>query len=250
MTIARTVTRRLAERGAAAVVLGGSWARHDACRESDIDLWAFGLGSGTDVRWCSPFLVTVKRTTERAESGKLSTPPYVGGSVPGWRSALPLLDRHGIARRLKAKAARFRWSRVSEKCDRWVGDQMAGWAEEAVKLVRALATRNYATAAVQRNLLADQLGYVLAIHRRMFWDSENEFWEKIGRRVGGAWRKAHRNALGVSRLGIVQSCRGALKLYQLTAREVWPLLRPYQRSITFNACRVGGVPLSPSFRSS
>jgi len=230
-------------KGASAVVLAGSWARGDAHRESDIDLWVFGLRSGTDVLWRDPFMVTVKRTTEGAERTKLRTPPYVGGSVPAWKVAKPLHDPEGIARRLRSEAARFRWALVSTKCDRWVAEQTVGWAEEAVKLVRALATGNDATAAVQRDLLADHLGFVLAIHRRLFWDSENEFWERIGRRVGGKWGRALRASLGVPGGRLEASCRAALSLYALTAREVKGLLGPEQLRIVSNTCRVAGLAL-------
>ncbi|MFZ0698644.1 MAG: nucleotidyltransferase domain-containing protein [Thermoplasmata archaeon] len=226
------------------MVLGGSWARGDAHRESDIDLWTFGLRSENEVLWRPPFMVTVSKTSYRRERTKLRTPPYIGGSVPGWKVALPLYDPEGIARRLKSEARRFRWPPVSKKCDRWVAQQIVGWAEEAVKLVRALATGNDATAAVQRNLLADQLGFVMAIYRRMFWDSENESWERIGREVGGDWAAAQRLALGIPRASLEQSCSAALSVYALTATMVWKCLNTQQRAIVANTCRVAGLPLS------
>lgn len=191
-------------------------------------------------------MVSVGWTTERGERRKLTHPPWVGGSVPGWRVAIPIYDPDGIARRLKSEARAFRWQRMSDQCDRWVGGQIAEWAEEAVKLVRALATGSWATAAVQRNLLADHLGFVMAIHQRMFWDSENEFWERIGHRIGGEWARAQSRALGVSRTTTLeQSCRGALLLYTLTAEKVWKKLSGPQRAIASNVGRVAGLPLAP-----
>lgn len=240
--VADELTRDLVRRGARAVVLGGSWARGDARRESDLDLWVFGLRSGHEVRWRDPFLVTITRTSEARERTKLRHPPYVGGSVPGWKVAVALHDPDGIARRLRSTANRFRWEAISHDCDRWVAEQTVGWAEEAVKLVRALATGSDATAAVQRDLLADHLGFVMAIHRREFWDSENEFWERIGRRVGGAWAQAQQRALGVRRTTLQRSCRAALSLYALTVGAVWPVLSREQRAIASNTIRVAGIP--------
>ena len=188
-------------------------------------------------------MVTVTRTSGRREATKLRTPPYVGGSVPGWRSAFPLYDPEGIARRLKSQARGFRWHTISKKCDRWVAEQVAGWAEEAVKLVRALATGNEATAAVQRDLLADHLGFVMAIHHRMFWDCVNESWERISRAVGGEWARAQKRALGIPTATLDQSCRAALSLYALTAKAVGEHLNPEQRAIASNTCRVAGLRL-------
>jgi hypothetical protein len=250
----RALVRELAgefvSRGARSVVLGGSWARGDAHRASDIDLWVLGPQRPRhEALWRAPYLVSVTRTTESRERTRLRTPPEVGGSVPGWRVAVPIHDPEGIARRLKGQARRFRWAQIARRCDRWIADQMVGWAEEAIKLVRALATGQNATAAVQRYLLAEHLGFVEAIHRRTFWDSENEFWERIGRQVGGPWALAQRRALGVPRSGHEAGCRAALELYAATAADVWSRLGPDQRSIVANACQVAAVPLRPRGRA-
>jgi Nucleotidyltransferase domain len=241
--VAAATAREYIRRGATAVVLGGSWARGDAHRESDVDLWVFGLRPGSDVLWRAPFMVTVDRRTEAGERRKLRTPPFVGGSVPGWRVARPLYDPRGVARRLKTEARRFRWASITPTCDRWVAGQVVGWAEEAIKLVRALATGNDATAAVQRDLLADRLGFVLAIHRRMFWDSENESWERIARAVDGEWARAERGALGIPEARLEESCRAALRLYALTASAVRTTLNAEQRAIVSHTLGViGGSP--------
>ena len=189
-------------------------------------------------------MVTISKTSEQRERTKLRTPPYVGGSVPGWRTALPLHDPAGIGRRLKAEARAFRWKQIALRCDRWVAEETVGWAEEAIKLVRARARGQDATAAVQRNLLAERMGFVMAIDRRRFWDSENEFWERIGREVGGAWARAQRRALGLPQATLDESCRAALTLYALTAKAVERRLKPEQRAIVEHACRVGGMRLS------
>ena len=251
LSVARAEATELARKGATSVVLAGSWARGDAHRESDVDLWVFGRGPDSDVRWRGGFMVTRSKTTESAERRKLRTPPHVGGSVPGWKIALALHDPLGIARRLRSTARAFRWEQVAARCDRWVADQLVGWAEEVVKTVRALATGDTATAAVQRNLLADHLGFVMAIHRREFWDSENGSWERIARRVGGAWERAQRGALGLERgrTGLEATCRSALTLYARTAETAWRTLKVEQRSIVIHACEVAGTALTVPSRS-
>ncbi|HYA58313.1 MAG TPA: nucleotidyltransferase domain-containing protein [Thermoplasmata archaeon] len=235
--MARALAHGYAREGADAVLLAGSWARGDAHRRSDLDLWVLGRHLGPVVLWRDPYMVSVHRTSEAEERRKLYEPPRVGGSVPGWRVAVPLYDPHGIAARLKREARRFRWEMISRKCDRWVSRQTASWGEEAVKLVRALATGRRETAAVQRNLLVDALGFVMAIHRRTFWDSENEFWERIGRQVGGNWWRAQRRAFGFGAPSIEESCRGALRLYAETVGAVAGVLSAEDARISFATCR-------------
>jgi hypothetical protein len=242
--VARSLVPELRREGARSVLLAGSWARGDARRASDLDLWSIGPPpprEAPEVRWRAGFYVSVLRTTAVEERRRMRTPPYLGATVPAWRGAVALYDPLGTARRLQREAREFDWSQVAASCDRWVARQMAEWGEEAIKLVRALATGNDATAAVQRNLLAERMGFVLAIHRRWFWDSENVFWERIGRAVGGPWARAQRAALGVTRGSLVSSSRAALSLYALTARAVASTLSPEQRTIVSYACRVAGT---------
>ncbi len=150
LSIARDVAREYRRRDATAVVLGGSWARGDAHRASDIDLCVFGLRPGTDLLWRPPLMVVVDRVRAREQARRLRTPPTIGGSVPGWPVARILYDPRGLTRRLRREAARFRWSRVARRCDRWVARQMALGAEEVVKLVRALAAGDRETALFRR----------------------------------------------------------------------------------------------------
>jgi|GEM_PF-319351 predicted nucleotidyltransferase len=251
---ARAVAARTAEefreRGATAVVLGGSWAAGRARRASDIDLWVFGLRSGSEVLWRDPFQVVVDRRTVARELHELRHPPRLAGSVPGWRTPVILHDTGGVARRLRAEALRFRWSSVDTECDRWAAGQMVWWSEEVVKLVRALALGSASTAGVQRHLLADRLGLVMAIHQRRFWGSQNEFWEQNADAIGGEWARAQRGALGVDGGSWRRTCEAALRLYALTARAVWVTLNDEQRSIVTFALRVAGqpVPSAPTGR--
>jgi len=234
--------RRFADEGAVAVVLGGSWARGEAHRASDIDLWVLGHRYGRRTLLRDGFPVNIERTTERIERRRFRDPRRVGGCVPGWRSALVVHDPHGVAAKLVAEARAFRWSSIAAQCDRWVAEEITGWGEEAVKLVRALGEGQLETAAVQRNLLANRLAVVMAVHHRILWGSENGMWERVGARVGGPWQRAQRSALGASRGGFEASCRAALDLYGLTADAVRETLSDEQAGIVAHVRQVVGSP--------
>jgi hypothetical protein len=93
---------------------------------------------------------------------------------------------------------------------------------------------------VQRNLLVDHLGFVMAIHRREFLEW-NGFWERVGNNVGGDRARAQRQALGLQGESVERSYRAALTLYALTGSAVWKVLNREQRAIVSNTCRVTGV---------
>jgi len=109
-SIARSLAQEFARKGATAVLLAGSWARGDAHRHSDLDLWVLGRKAPYLPLWREPLLVSVSRTSEAEERRKLREPPRIGGSVPGWRAAVPLYDPEGVAARLRAEARAFRGS--------------------------------------------------------------------------------------------------------------------------------------------
>jgi predicted nucleotidyltransferase len=231
-----TLARQYADRGAIAVVLAGSWARGEAHRASDIDMWVLGRRAGRSTLERDGFVVHVERTTERLERTRFREPRRVGGSVPGWRDALLVYDPKGVAAKLRAEARRFRWLRIAARCDRWVAEEITAYAEEVTKVVRALGNGSLETAAVQRNLLVDRLAVVMAVHRRILWGTENELWERVGRRIGGPWWAAQRKGLGVPRGDVTASCEAALELYRLTSRAVRRTLRPEQARVVAAAC--------------
>jgi predicted nucleotidyltransferase len=236
--MARTLAREFARDGARAVVLSGSWARKEAHRHSDLDLWVLGHPGRSSFTWRDPFLVSVSHIKPASELRRFLEPPHTGELLGAWLSAVPLYDPHGDARRLQEYARDFRWSRVAKRCDRWVARSMAHWGEEAVKLVGSMARGELDTAAVCRNLLAESLAFVLAVHRRTVWTTDNGLWERLGREVGPEWGRAQRRALALSGENLEQSARAALELYVLTATYVRSVLRPKERATVERVCAI------------
>ena len=236
--MARALAREFARDGARAVVLSGSWARKEAHRHSDLDLWVLDHSGRPSFTWRDPFFVSVSRINPASERRKFLEPPHTGELLGAWLSAVPLYDPHGDARRLKEYAKGFRWERVARRCDRWVSRSIVHWGEEAVKVVGSMARGEPDTAAVCRNLLAESLAFVLAVYRRTTWTTDNGLWERLGEDMGPEWRSAQRRALALGGETLEESARAALELYALTAAQVRSVLRPKDLATVERVCAI------------
>lgn len=244
LRIARELADQLDPKGRAAVLLAGSWLRGDAHEGSDIDLWVIGRKRRRDTSLeQGGRKVSVHYNTLEGERRAMRDPAWFGGAVPGWRTARILRDPKGVAVKLRAEARRFRWGPVRRTRDVYVADQLVGWAEEVMKLLRAMETGESETASVQRNLLANRMAFLQALRQEHLWGSENGLWEWAERHAGPAFRSAQRAALGTDGGSWRESCEGALRLYSLTARANLPVLRREKLRIVTTACRRAGYPI-------
>lgn len=230
-TVARRVAAELAGQGARAVVLVGSVARGDDLNTSDIDLIAVGTGGGepsltrvadrlVSVSWCTPEQVTEL----------FADPRHAGGAVPAWRGARPLHDPDGIAAELRDRARYWRWEQIDARCDAWVAAELTGYAEEVYRLVGQLRRGGDRMAAVVRNVLANRMAMILAVHHRILYDSENRLWDLVADIEPEPWARVQDAALGRT-AGYRESCRAALQLYVLAARRVRPLCASAQLAV-------------------
>ena len=188
-------------------------------------------------------LVSVKFSTPGEERREMRDPSHFDGAVPGWRSARILRDPRGVAGRLKREAGRFRWSSVRAPLRRYVADQLAEWAEEVVKVLRALDTGERETASVMRNVIANRMAFLRLLPLEVAWTTENGLWELAGRRGGAEFRRAQRSALGSDGSSWRESCEAALQLYSLTARANLRYLSGENRRVVEAVCRRAGYPL-------
>jgi hypothetical protein len=115
---------------------------------------------------------------------------------------------------------------------------MVTWGEEAVKIVNSMARGEPDTAAVQRNLLAESLVFVVAVHRRIVWVTDNGLWDRLGREEGSHWWNAQRRALALHGETLEQSAEAALELYALTASRVRPVLLPSELATIERVCTI------------
>jgi len=239
---AKSIADSYMRRGARAVLLAGSWTRGDARRWSDLDLWVLGRRSAQRVLRRDGMIITVKETTAERERRELQDPRVLGQAVLAWREARVLADSHRVAARLQVRARAFRWEDVRSRCDRFVARSLAEWAEEAVKVTRFLADGLWESAAVQRNLLVNDLAVLMAIRLRVFYH-ENGLWEVVGARMGPTWHRWQRTALSLGGASLTRSCEASLRLYCLSARAAKDLLRDRERAVVARVGELCGMPL-------
>lgn len=237
--IAHRVATELVDAGADAVVLGGSVARGDEHPYSDIDIVALGADSPAEhppyaLRIVDDRLVSVSWATGDGIRQLFDAPPSAGATVPAWRSAEILIDLKLRARSLQQFAHEWRWARIDDACDEWVAGEFPGFAEEVFRLAGLLERGNRLGAAMIRSVLALRLPALVAVHRRLFYETENELWQLVADTVGGEWGAVHGAALAIASDADADADaagRAALRLWVLAAAEVDAVLADDDRAV-------------------
>jgi len=243
LAVVHAVSERLVTEGAEAVFVFGSQVRGDAYKESDVDVHAIGKKSSYKLERLQGFLLSVSWETTQQHRRAFKDPAKVGGIIPAWRNALIVYDPKKIAKQLKQEAIEWQWASLGRSPDKWVAEELTGWAEEVHRLVGNLELKRKSAAAVQRSVLAIQMAKVMAVHHRILYDSENRLWDLVSEKMGTAWKSVQNAALGENEGSFEDTCDAALHLFSLAARETRHLLDERQLQVVEHACEIAGHPL-------
>ena len=240
MHAARKVTRRLVSEGADAVVVVGSRVRGDSYRESDVDVTAIGQRNAFYIERIGGYLFSIAWRTPAAARKEFRDPSRAGGAVPGWRSAFVLHDAQGVAKAIMQEANVWTWDVLGKRREAWVAEEFTGWAEEVHRLVGNLEKGRLWAAGIIRSVLAIRLAPIMAVHHCIMYDTENNLWDLVGKKMGIHWSQAQSAALSIRGESLEESCKAALRLFVLAARELRPILGDRRRVVVDHACELAG----------
>lgn len=233
------MTRRLVDEGALAVVLTGSHARSAAGPESDIDVTAIGEGPTTArMEVLGGELFSIAWRTADGEREAMREPRRAGAAVPAWRAVRLLHDPNGVAAALQREAHEWRWAEIGAACDRWVAEEITGYAEEVHKLLGARRRGDRLGEAIQRDILGVHLGVIMAVAERLEYESENVLWQLLDERLGEPWRSTQSAALGLGGESLDARTAATLALYRLVAERADTLLDARQHAVVERASRL------------
>ncbi|MCT2587635.1 nucleotidyltransferase domain-containing protein [Actinophytocola gossypii] len=214
-----------------AAILVGSQVRGDATPWSDIDVVC--VGSGPDYVFELTELGPVSWSFATADDHRAAMLRHssCGQVVPAWRDALILHDPAHRARELVRFARDWTWDRLDPEPEVWAAGQVHGYAEEVLKLRKAVAGKDWVNARVQASILAVHLAPVIAAGTRTFFSSENHLWHLLADRLGADWREHQETALAADGAAPERSCAAAVELFRAACALVDDAMSAAQRRI-------------------
>lgn len=222
-----------------AISLTGSYARGEAMRYSDLDVWRFVKTLPDD-----PFaeytlyereshLISVSLKTFAGLRAAMTEPQRALFAVPGVRQMRVLLDKTGELARIIEEAQQFRWESLQAQADREASTHLQGLAEEVHKIMNGLAQADDQLTIYGLYGLIINLTHAVALHLGVMMLSENNFFRQTQQAVGmdTAWAHEHRIALGLAVASPSMRARAGLRLYRETAALLDAIILPEHRPV-------------------
>uniref|UniRef100_A0AAU2W2K6 Nucleotidyltransferase domain-containing protein n=1 Tax=Streptomyces sp. NBC_00008 TaxID=2903610 RepID=A0AAU2W2K6_9ACTN len=224
-----------------AAVLVGSHARGEATPWSDIDVVCVGPGPGYVFQLTDLGPMSWSFATADEHRTNMTNPHSCGQVVPAWRDAVILHDPDGKAQELVDYARHWTWDLLDPAPEVWAAQAVYGYAEEVMKLHRAIACKDWVNARVQASILAVHLAPVIAGGTRTLFTSENHLWHLLADRLGSKWRDNQQAALATGGEEPGESSAAAIELFRAACGLFTEHMTDEQRRIVKYALDAAGA---------
>lgn len=232
-----------------AIILGGSQARGDATRYSDVDFMRL-VKTPEDVKpkrymYREGRLVSIGTRTIAKYRASMQDPESAIFVVPSMREARILLDKDGEFARFQQEARSFTWEPLQELANEQAGTLLMLFSEYAHKILGSMLVRDEIALASAVNELLYQMTLAMAIQRGVLIESGNSYFRQVEHSVsfGSAWTRYHLVVAGLEqvvsqRSNIEERAIAALRLYQETLVIMRDALQPMHREVAEQTSRI------------
>lgn len=225
------LVRELDHEDIVAIMLGGSHARGEATRYSDVDLacfWREGVKPPPKrLFYRAGRLISVKNTTVAEIRAGLTRPEAALLFVSGTRRAL--LDKDGSLERLLEEIEAFRWEDLRAESEQNINKWMMLKAEDVQKILKEFQQKNDPGLAYGRMKLMAEMTLLVSLYYGVLIKSDSTYYQQVEEAAGedSAWTYAHRVAAGLEEgpAGIKPLRAQAIAAVCLY-RETFALVRP------------------------
>lgn len=225
------------------MMLGGSYARGEATRYSDLDFacfWREGLKPPPKrFFYYQGRLISVKQTSV-AEFRALLARPGSAPHVMGARRVL--VDKDGSIARLFQEIDAFRLETLQPEADAQNSLWLMLMAEEVHKILKAFQQENEAALAYATAKLVSELTAIATLSTSVHVISDSSYYQQIEAAIGedSTWTRAHRVATGLTdgpaRIKPLRArALAALHLYRATLALIKPTMQMEQLAVVEQA---------------
>ncbi|MCB9454073.1 MAG: nucleotidyltransferase domain-containing protein [Anaerolineaceae bacterium] len=245
-SLLKTLVKEFTTENTVAITLTGSYARGDATPYSDLDIIHYvrqrpaGQEAYT-LRYVDGVLVSLTTLTLDERRADLTRPEAVWWCVAGLQQARVLVDPEDDFAGLQAEANAVEWdTAMQEKVNAYAGAELAGYAEEAHKILSGLYHDDESQTLYGVYGLVLGVAKIISTQRGLVIPTENAYFQRLQDTMGvdSRWTAFFRVAAGLDEGTVRMRGLAALRLYVETTRLLDDVFSPEHRAVIAQTVRV------------
>lgn len=224
------------------IALGGSHARGEATRYSDVDFLCFFRDNvSPPLKKFVPregYLLAIASRTIAAMRNEFTKPEAAIYAIPAIQNMHILLDKDGTHHALQQEARNFRWEPLQKRANEVAGTMMMWNTEEIHKVLGILSQGDALTFSSAMTTFPVHIARTVAVQRGIFITSDNMLYRQVHEAVGpkSRWTQAHLQAVSIDPGPTYISplrWKGSalLRLYHETVSLLQPFLSQAERDV-------------------